>query len=121
MATHAQSLGRNKEQYDNLQFEVLPTQQFDLLYSPAMGLGARDAAHMAERWYEHTEWRRKLQAAYAHGAYANAKRALQRLVRELAKINESAARSLEEGLEETLTLHRLALHADLGEVSAPRI
>ena len=61
----------------------------------------------------HAEWRRKLQAAYAHGAHADAKRALQRLVAELKKLNESAARSLEEGLEETLTLHRLGLHEDL--------
>jgi len=59
-------------------------------------------------------WRRKLQAAYAHGSYADAKRALQRLVRELTTINESAARSLEEGLEETLTLHRLGVVAELG-------
>ena len=62
---------------------------------------------------KHPEWRRKLQAAYAHAAYADAQHALQRLVRELATLNESAARSVEEGLEETLTLHRLALHADL--------
>lgn len=61
----------------------------------------------------HAEWRRKLQQAYAHGAYADAKRALQRLVTELTTLNESAARSLEEGLDETLTLHRLGLHADL--------
>ena len=33
---------------------------------------------------------------------------------ELAKINESAARSLEEGLEETLTLHRLDVFVELG-------
>lgn len=59
-------------------------------------------------------WRRKLQAAYAHPAYADAKRALQRLVRELAVVNESAARSLEEGLEETLTLHRLGVFPELG-------
>jgi putative transposase len=59
-------------------------------------------------------WRRKLQAAYAQGGYADAKRALQRLVRELIPINESAARSLEEGLEETLTLHRLGVFAELG-------
>jgi transposase-like protein len=58
-------------------------------------------------------FRRKLQAAYGHGSYADAKRALQRLVQELAVINESAARSLEEGLEETLTLHRLGQHAEL--------
>lgn len=59
-------------------------------------------------------WRRKLQAAYGHPVYADAKRALQRLIRELALINESAARSLEEGLEETLTLHRLGVFPELG-------
>ena len=59
-------------------------------------------------------WRRKLQAAYAHPSYADAKRALLKLVSELAKINESAARSLEEGLEETLTLHRLGVFVELG-------
>ncbi len=59
-------------------------------------------------------WRRKLQAAYAHPGYADAKRALHHLVRELALLNASAARSLEEGLEETLTLHRLGVFPDLG-------
>jgi putative transposase len=59
-------------------------------------------------------WRRKLQAAYAHPAYADAKRALLRLVRELQPENESAARSLEEGLEETLTLHQLGVFPELG-------
>ncbi len=59
-------------------------------------------------------WRRKLQAAYAHPMYADAKRALQRLVRELRVVNESAAASLEEGLEETLTLHRLGIFPELG-------
>jgi putative transposase len=59
-------------------------------------------------------WRRKLQAAYAHPAYADAKRALHRLIREVAVVNESAARSLEEGLEETLTLHRLGVFPELG-------
>jgi putative transposase len=59
-------------------------------------------------------WRRKLQAAYAHPAYADAKRALHRVSRELTLLNESAARSLEEGLEETLTLHRLGVFPELG-------
>ena len=59
-------------------------------------------------------WRRKLQAAYAHPGYADATRALHRLVRELALLNASAARSLEEGLEETLTLHRLGVFPELG-------
>lgn len=64
--------------------------------------------------HEQPTWRRKLQAAYAHPSYADAKRALQRLARELAVRNESAARSLEEGLEETLTLHRLDVFPELG-------
>lgn len=34
--------------------------------------------------------------------------------RELSLVNESAARSLEEGLEQTLTLHRLGLFERLG-------
>ena len=51
---------------------------------------------------EQAAWRRRLEAAYAHPTYADAKRALQRLVRELTPLNESAARSLEEGLQETL-------------------
>lgn len=59
-------------------------------------------------------WRRKLQAAYAHPGYGDAKRALQRLVRELRVVNESAAASLEEGLDETLTLHRLNVFPELG-------
>ncbi len=63
---------------------------------------------------EQPTWRRKLQAAYAHSSYADAKRALERLVRELAVVNESAARSLEEGLEETLTLRRLGVFPEMG-------
>jgi transposase-like protein len=59
-------------------------------------------------------WRRKLQAAYAHPTYADAKRALERLHRELRLVNESAAASLAEGLEETLTLHRLNVFPELG-------
>ena len=69
-------------------------------------------SHLAKA--EQPTWRRKLQAAYAHPAYGDAKRALQRLARELAPLNESAARSLEEGLEETLTLHRLNVFPELG-------
>ena len=59
-------------------------------------------------------WRRKLQAAYAHPAHADAKRALQRLHQELVVLNASAANSLAEGLDETLTLHRLGVVAALG-------
>lgn len=63
---------------------------------------------------EQPAWRRKMQAAYAHPTYADAKRALLRLAKELRVRNESAAASLEEGLEETLTLHRLGVFPELG-------
>lgn len=55
------------------------------------------------------EWRRKLQRAYAEPTYERAKAALQRCHRELRLLNVSAAASLLEGLEETLTLHRLGV------------
>jgi transposase-like protein len=51
--------------------------------------------------------KKKTQSAYAMSEYADAKRALERLHRELMELNPSAARSLEEGMEETLTVHRL--------------
>jgi putative transposase len=51
--------------------------------------------------------KKKLQNAYTMAEYADAKRALERLHGELLELNPSAARSLEEGLEETLTVHRL--------------
>ena len=63
---------------------------------------------------DHPRWRRALQAAYAHPSYVDAKRALLRVIRDLNVVNESAARSLEEGLEETLTLHRLGVFPALG-------
>ncbi len=59
-------------------------------------------------------WRRKLQAAYEQPTYAEAKAALDALQRELRRVNLSAAESLTEGLEETLTLHRLGLFPQLG-------
>ena len=63
------------------------------------------ADHLPE---EHkTDVRRKLQNAYAMVDYSDAKRALERLHQELMHLNPSAARSLEEGLEETLTVHKL--------------
>ena len=54
-----------------------------------------------------TDVRRKLQNAYGMAEYNDAKQALERLHRELMDLNPSAARSLEEGLEETLTVHKL--------------
>ena len=57
--------------------------------------------------------KRKLQNAYAMADYADAKRALERLHRELMDLNPSAARSLEEGMEETLTVHKLRVPEQL--------
>ena len=59
-------------------------------------------------------WRVKLQQAYRHLTYTAAHEALRRLQGELRRLNEDAARSLAEGLEETLTLHRLGLAERLG-------
>jgi putative transposase len=56
---------------------------------------------------------KKLNAAYKMEDHAAAKLALTQLQRELMDLNPSAARSLEEGLEETLTVHRLHIPAQL--------
>src|SRR5712671_466981 len=53
------------------------------------------------------EVKQKLQKAYAMAEYSDAKAALEKLHRELMDLNPSAARSLEEGMEETLTVHKL--------------
>ena len=53
--------------------------------------------------------RRKLQKAYDCDTYREAKTALESLKPELRLMNQSAVTSLEEGLEETLTLHRLGM------------
>jgi transposase-like protein len=57
--------------------------------------------------------RRRMKAAYGMTEFKEAHKALTDLVRELDGINPSAARSLEEGLEETLTMHRLGVHETL--------
>jgi RHS repeat-associated protein len=49
--------------------------------------------------------------ADAMNNYAEAKEALRKIFRQLERINPSAARSLEEGLQETLTVHRLGVGA----------
>src|SRR6516164_964756 len=59
-------------------------------------------------------FRRKLQGAYEQPTYEAAKRALGKIRAELVLLNASAAASLDEGLEETLTLHRLGVFGDLG-------
>ena len=45
--------------------------------------------------------------------YKDVKRALERLVQELHVLNESAAVSLVEGLEDRLTLHQLQVFVEL--------
>jgi len=60
----------------------------------------------------------RLNAAYALEDYAAAKQALNALHRELMDLNPSAARSLGEGMEETLTVHRLHLPMQLRKTMA---
>lgn len=60
------------------------------------------------------EYRRKLQAAYEQPTYDKAKQALAAVSRQLREINLSADNSLAEGLEATLTLHRLGIFPQLG-------
>ena len=59
-------------------------------------------------------WRDRLQKAYQRPTYEEAKRELKKIRQELSNINESAVASLDEGFEETLTLHRLGLFGLLG-------
>jgi putative transposase len=59
-------------------------------------------------------WRAKLQRAYEQPTYEQATGELDKLARELRRLNESATRSLQEGLDETLTLHRLGVFGELG-------
>ena len=61
---------------------------------------------------------KRLNAAYALEDYAAAKQALNVLHRELMDLNPSAARSLGEGMEETLTVHRLHLPMQLRKTMA---
>jgi putative transposase len=52
---------------------------------------------------------RRISAAYGMNSYAEARGALRQIVKWLRTLSEGAARSLEEGLEETITLHRLGV------------
>ena len=69
-------------------------------------------AYLPER--HRPTFRRKLQGAYEQSSYEAAKRALGKVRAELTLLNTSAAASLDEGIEETLTLHRLGLFSELG-------
>jgi putative transposase len=57
----------------------------------------------------HGDTDRRIRNAYAMTDYTAAKAELEKIFRQLERINPSAARSLEEGLEETLTVHRLGV------------
>jgi putative transposase len=63
---------------------------------------------------EQKRWRRKLQSAYQRPTYKEATRDLKAIRSELQELNESAVGSLDEGFEDTLTLHRLGLFPLLG-------
>lgn len=63
---------------------------------------------------EQGAFRGRLQRAYLRPTYEEAKQALLKLHSELDEQNQSAAASLAEGLEETLTLHRLGVYGVLG-------
>ena len=64
---------------------------------------------MQQRYY-----RKKLQTAYSSPDYHTAKGKLNTIKKELQNINRKAAASLEEGLEETLTIQRMDLYDELG-------
>jgi putative transposase len=55
------------------------------------------------------DYDRRIRNAYAMTHYEEARAELEKIVRQLERINPSAAHSLEEGLEETLTVHRLGV------------
>jgi transposase-like protein len=67
--------------------------------------------HLPEEHQSHV--RQKMQSAYRMRDYGDARRALDLLLRELMDLNPSAARSLEEGREETLAVHRLRVSPTL--------
>jgi len=60
-------------------------------------------------------FRRRLQDAYSKTTYKEARSALEALHNELEAVNMSAANSLHEGLEETLTIHHLGLSPELAK------
>lgn len=67
--------------------------------------------HLTEEYQ--MDIRSKMRNAYAMQDHADAKRALDSLLRQLMDLNPSAARSLEEGMEDTLTVHRLRVPSKL--------
>ena len=63
--------------------------------------------HLPKKYKAH--YTRQLTAAYSMKTYDDAKAALIRIIVDLDQRNVSAANSLREGMEETLTVHRLGL------------
>jgi transposase-like protein len=63
---------------------------------------------------EQEAMRKRMQQAYQKATYKEAKTALRAIHEDLKQTNLNAAASLEEGMEETLTLHRLGVFTLLG-------
>ncbi len=63
---------------------------------------------------EQKNWKGRLQRAYERPTYEEAREALKRLGEELDEVNQSAVASLDEGFEETLTLHRMGVFPLVG-------
>ena len=61
------------------------------------------------------KYRKKLNSAYSTEDYHEARAKLENIIDELKPINIYASNSLKEGLEETLTIHRLDLKASFGK------
>ncbi|MBI3129663.1 MAG: transposase [Candidatus Tectomicrobia bacterium] len=92
----------------------------------AFNRGARRALVQRCQWHkrenvvrplpkgEQRTWRGRLARAWERPTYGEARSAVLELHGELEERNLSAAGSLEEGFEETLTLHRLGVFALLG-------
>jgi putative transposase len=66
-------------------------------------------SYLPKKYHQSIE--HKLRVAYGMTGYDDAREALLSIVRELERMNHDAAASLREGLEETLTIHRLGLPA----------
>jgi len=64
-------------------------------------------SYLAEK--DQGEYRRRLQKAYNEDDYQQARKQLQNIHADLLGLNRSAANSLKEGLEETLTLQRMGM------------
>jgi len=64
---------------------------------------------------EQSWMRKRLQQAYERPTYEEAHKKLKAIRKELEQRNQSAVESLDEGFEETLTLHRLGVFAVLGK------